>query len=139
MYVAQKVPQYIFALLKEKGVDVNDIYLATYCDMDKQHNFCDTYVVLTGSKLYVLSGLGTLEKKQKGRKGLDVCFVETAYTEYLLSDIESIQVEELISSARMVAKNKAGESIFLTSLTNFCKADAFAFAKYFSIACGVWF
>lgn len=131
MYVAQKVPQYIFALLKEKGVDVNDIYLATYCDMDKQHNFCDTYVVLTGSKLYVLSGLGTLEKKQKGRKGLDVCFVETAYTEYLLSDIESIQVEELISSARMVAKNKAGESIVLTSLTNFCKADAFAFAKYF--------
>lgn len=132
MFVSQTISAEIFALFKEKGVNVDDIYLATYCDMDKEYNFCDTYIVLTGDKLCVLSGVKTLDKKENAYKGLDICFIEQAYNEYLLSDIQNVQVEELISTSRITAKTGKGESVLLSAMTNFCKADAHTFAKYFS-------
>ena len=132
MFLSQRISNEIFALFKEKGVNVDDIFLGTYCDMDISHNYCDTYIVLTSEKLCVLSGTKTLAKKENSHKGLDLCFIENSYTEYLISDIERISVEELISSSRIVAKNTNGESVLLSAMTNFCKTDAHAFAKYFS-------
>ncbi len=132
MYISPKVPQYVFDILEQKGADTNDIYLAMYCDMDDEHNFCDTYIVLSEEKLYVLTGTESLIKNERGRKGPQMCFDEKRYIVYDLSVIENICVEELLSSSRLVAKTINGESILLSSMTNFCKSDAHAFVKYFS-------
>ncbi len=132
MFIAQKVPQYIFAILSQKGVVTADTYLATYCDMDNEHNFCDTYIVLTRDKLCVISGTESLIKNERGRKGPQKCFDEKSYIEHNLSLIDDIRVEELLSCSRLVAKMKNGESVFLSAMTNFCKTDAHAFTKYFS-------
>lgn len=132
MYCFEKIPNYVFDILSDKGADVENIYIATYCDMDAEHNFCDTYLLSTNEYLYVLSGFETLSQKENARKGLDKTWVETDFREYKLSDIEFIKVEELISSSRLTAKNADGESVFLSAMTNFCKANAGLFCKYFS-------
>ena len=132
MYSFEKIPQYVFDLLYEKGADVNNIIIATYCDMDAEHTFCDTYLAATSEYLYVLSGFESLVQKENTPKGLDKHWVENEYREFKLSEIEDIRLEELISSSRLTTKTTQGEAIFLCAMTNFCKANAGLFCKYFS-------
>ncbi len=132
MYSLDKIPQYIFDILSEKGIEKDGIYIATYCDMDSEHNFCDTYIVSTTEYLYVLSGFELLSQKENARKGLDSFWNMTDFREYKLSEIEFVRVEELISSSRLTAKKTDGDSIFLSAFTNFCKGNANLFCKYFS-------
>ncbi len=127
-----KIPNYVFDILTEKGADIDNIYIATYCDMDSEHNFCDTYVVATNEYLYVLSGFETLVHKENARKGLDKEWIENDYREYKLSLLEDVRLEELISSSRLTAKTTDGEDVFLSAMTNFCKANAGLFCKYLS-------
>lgn len=127
-----KVPNYIFDILHDKGADVENIYIATRCDMDAEHNFCDTYLVSTNEYLYVLSGFESLVQKENVRKGLEKTWVENEYREYKLSEIEDVRVEELISSSRLTTKTKEGEFVFLCAMTNFCKGNAGLFCKYLS-------
>ena len=131
MYSFEKIPQYVFDILSDNGADVENIYIATYCDMDAEHNFCDTYIASTNEYLYVLSGFESLVQKENAHKGLDRHWVENDYREYKLSDIEEISLEELISSSRLVSKTTEGEVIFLSAMTNFFKANVGLFCKYF--------
>lgn len=130
MYAFEKIPNYVFDILSDKGADVENIYIATYCDMDAEHNFCDTYIAATNEYLYVLSGFETLVHKENARKGLDKGWVENDYREYKLSDLEDVKIEELVSSSRLVAKTAKGDAVFLTAMTNFCKGNAGFFCKY---------
>ena len=132
MYAFEKIPNYVFDILSDKGADVDNIYIATYCDMDAEHNFCDTYIAATNEYLYVLSGFESLSHKENARKGLETHWVENDYREYKLSDLEDIRVEELISSSRLTAKTSEGDAVFLTAMTNFCKGNAGFFCKYLS-------
>jgi len=130
MYAFEKIPNYVFDILSDKGADVDNIYIATYCDMDAEHNFCDTYIAATNEYLYVLSGTETLSHKENSRKGLEKHWRENGYWEYRLSDFEEVKLEELISSSRLVAKTTDGTHVFLTAMTNFCKGNAGLFCKY---------
>lgn len=132
MYAFEKIPNYVFDILSDKGADVENIYIATYCDMDAEHNFCDTYVAATNEYLYVLSGFESLSQKENARKGLDKEWIEKDYREYNLSDLEDVRLEELISSSRLTAKTAEGDAVFLTAMTNFCKGNAGLFCKYIS-------
>ena len=132
MYAFEKIPNYVFDILSDKGADVDNIYIATYCDMDAEHNFCDTYIAATNEYLYVLSGFETLVHKENARKGLDKEWIEKDYREYNLSDLEDVRLEELISSSRLTAKTADGDAVFLTAMTNFCKGNAGLFCKYLS-------
>lgn len=132
MYAFEKIPNYVFDILSDKGADVDNIYIATYCDMDAEHNFCDTYIAATNEYLYVLSGFETLVHKENARKGLDKEWIEKDYREYNLSDLEDVRLEELISSSRLTAKTAEGDAVFLTAMTNFCKGNAGLFCKYLS-------
>ena len=73
MYAFDKIPNYVYDILSDKGADVENIYIATYCDMDTEHNFCDTYVLCTNEYLYVLSGFETLVIKKTRAKDLISC------------------------------------------------------------------
>ncbi len=131
MFAFEKIPKYIFDVLDEKGIDVENLYIATRCDMDENHSFGDTYIFATDKKLYILSGYEKLESKEGKKKFPWRRFVEKSFVEYDSENIEHIRLEELISSSRLVAKTKDGEYIFLSAMTNFCKASAGLFCKYF--------
>lgn len=125
MFVSDKIPKYVYESLREEGVDLEKITLATYCDMDDSHVFCDTYVVATMEKLYVLSGSVVLGE------GLDQAWRETSFRSYDVSDIERLNCEEMISSARLTAKTTDGRAVFLTAMTNTCRSSVLLFIKYF--------
>ncbi len=130
MLITDKIPSYIYDLLKSRGVDTNKIMLASYCDMNDSHIYCDTYVLATAEKLIVLSGSGGLENGGRAGK-IDKVWREEAYREYNAEEIEKLKLEELSSSARLVAKMKSGEYIFLTAMTNTCRSSLLCFIKYF--------
>ena len=108
MLITDKIPSYIYDLLKSRGVDTDKIMLASYCDMNDSHIYCDTYVLATAEKLIVLSGSGGLENGGRAGK-IDKVWREEAYREYNVEEIEKLKLEELSSSARLVAKMKSGE------------------------------
>lgn len=129
MILLDKIPEYIFTLTDQKGIKREDIYLITYCDMNREHIYADSYIILTGDKLFVICGTDPLSKKETVR-GLERYFNEQYFLEYDLSDIENVKVEELISTARLTATTESGEDIFLAAMTNFCKGNANLFVKY---------
>ncbi len=132
MVTFDKIPQYIFDILSNKGIDKQQIYLMTYCDMDCEHNYCDTYLIATKESLYVISGTESLSAKEGIGKGLNTYWNESSFREYRMDEIKSIRVEELLSTSRLTARNEQDEYIFLSSMTNFCKGNAGLFVKYFN-------
>ena len=132
MVTFEIIPAYVFDLLNQKGIENKDIYIAIKCDMDRDHVFCDTYVVLTKEKIYVLSGTESLVKKDGLAKGLETFFIESAFDSYDVEEIEFLKIEELLSGSRFVAKQKDGKTVLLCAMTNFCKSSAGLFIKYFS-------
>ena len=68
-----RIPSYVFDILTEKGADVDNIYIATYCDMDSEHNFCDTYIVATNE--YVDTKSSQKKKTSALKKILGIAFV----------------------------------------------------------------
>lgn len=125
-----KIPLYVLKILEEKGVKADEIFISTYCDMDCNHNFCDTFVAATKEQLFVLSGREKLTPKAKG-KGLESSFSVVCFNEFKVADLESVFVEELISSARLCVKTMCGEVSLICGMSNFCKGNAQAFIKYF--------
>lgn len=115
--------------LLQKGIKKEDIILLTYCDMDNEHIFSDSYIGATLDTLFVASGSIELSRDNGELRNI---VREKYFLRYPISEIETVYVEELLSSSRLVAKNKDGEILFLSALTNFCKADAGMFAKYFA-------
>ncbi len=132
MFISDKIPAYIYTSLNEEGVDLEKIMLATYCDMNDDHIFCDTYVIATTDKLYVLSGTVCLEHGADSKsRALEKVWKETAFREYDVAVIERLNCEELISSARLTAATSDGGTIFLTAMTNTCRSSVLLFVKYF--------
>lgn len=132
MYLFEKIPNFVFDLLKQKGADVQNIYIGTYCDMDSCHNFCDTYLFASKEQIYILSGSASFERERGFSNKIDKIWNESDFRTLDICDIESIHVEELISSSRIVAKKTNGENVFVCAMTNFCKGNAGLFCKYFS-------
>ena len=70
MLITDKIPSCIYELMASRGVDTDKIMLATYCDMNAEHIFCDTYVIATEKQMAVISGTVGLEDLQGKRAGL---------------------------------------------------------------------
>ena len=129
MFCFGNIPQYVFDSFQTKGIKPQDIYLLTYCDMNNEHVFCDSYIAVTKDTLCIISGAEALTPKGH-QKGLDSFWQENSYCEYPLEEIESVKVEELLSSARLTATLKNGDSLFICAMTNFCKTNSQVFVKY---------
>ena len=130
MFLIDKVPEYIFKSMNEEGVLLDEVMLAAYCDMNSDHVYCDTYVVATCKKLYVISGTLSIEKTE-GKKRSEPLWKEASFEEYLIEEIDKLKCEELLSGARLTAKMKSGEYLFLSALTNTCRSSVLLFIKYF--------
>lgn len=131
MFEIEKLPSYVLEIAHSKGVDIDNIYLTAYCDMDKEHVFCDTYLIATDKSLYALSGsTGLVSKENRATGGLDNIFYERDFTEYSLSSVKDFKIEELLSGARLTAKDEDGNYILISAMSNFCKGSALLFVKY---------
>lgn len=130
MLITDKIPKYIYDSLEKEGVDVKDLLLATYCDMNEDYVFCDTYVLATTETLYVVSGSTQLENSDK-HGHIEKIWYETSFKQYSISEIERLKLEELLSSARLTVKTDNGENHLLTALTNTCRSSVLLFIKYF--------
>ena len=130
MLQTDKIPEYIYRSLENEGVARNDVMLASYCDMNEDHVFCDTYVMVTLEKLYILSGSVALDKGNRGGR-LEKLWREDSFREYDVADIEKLVCEDMLSGARLVAKTVSGEYLFFTALTNTCRNSILLLIKYF--------
>ena len=131
MLITDKIPQHIYESLSQEGIETEKIMLASYCDMNSDHVLCDTYVVATVEKLFIISGSVRLSGENKAPGKLDKIWYEDDFREYDTESIEKLKLEELNSSARLTAKTKSGDYIFLTAMTNSCRASLLCFIKYF--------
>ena len=131
MLITDKIPSCIYEALSLHGVDADKIMLATYCDMNADHVFCDTYVFAALDMLYVVSGSGGLESEGQGIGKLESVWREESFYEIEISRIEKLKLEELLSSARLTAKLDSGEFKLLTATTNTCRSSVLLFIKYF--------
>lgn len=127
MFAFDKIPNSVYTILAEKNIPEQDICLITYCDMNKEHTYADTYLVATKEKLYALSGTFALEGSAKK---LETVWNEHSFEYFNYSDIDSFRIEELLSGVRLTAKTKNGEFLPVTAMTNFCKANTNTFVKY---------
>lgn len=129
MFLIDRVPDHIFESLRQCGADTDNIMLAAYCDMNREHSFCDTYVIATTECIYVISGTvvitGTNGKSPKQE------WRESSFDVYDIADVEALELDEMQSSARLVAKQNDGKYSFLSAMTNTCRASALIFIKYF--------
>lgn len=132
MLLTDKIPEYIYESLKREDVDTGKIMMATYCDMNREHVFCDTYVIATAESIYVISGTVTLEKaKKRSKSHIESVWNETAFEIYKIDDIKELRLEEMQSSARLTAKLESGDYTSLSAMTNTCRASVLIFIKYF--------
>lgn len=131
MLLTEKIPDYIYESLSKEGVEKEEILLAAFCDMNSDHVFCDTYIFATIDALYLLSGSVVLEYSDAKRGHPQKTWNETAFIKYDISETESLRLEEMLSTARLVMKLKSGDFVFLTSMTNTCRASVLTFIKYF--------
>ena len=130
VFLIDKVPEYIYRSLFEEGIEKSEIMLAAYCDMNKEHIFCDTYIVATKDTLCVVGGSVTLEKTDDKKRAENV-WRETEFRKFEISNVDKLKCEDMISGARLIAKTQDGESVFLTALTNSCRNSVLTFIKYF--------
>ncbi len=130
MLLTERIPEYIYASLMTEGADLSNLMLGSYCDMNEDHIFCDTYLLATDKNLYVVSGSVTLEGGEK-RAHLEKAWQEESFKEFAIEDIEKLRLEELLSGAKLTVKLKGGEYKLLTAMTNTCRSSVLLFIKYF--------
>ena len=131
MLLTDKIPDHVYESLKREGVDTEKIMMATYADMNRDHVFCDTYIVATEESLYVISGTVQIDGADPSGKQISRVWNETLFEIYSVSDIKSLKLEEMQSSARLTAKLESGDYSFLTAMTNTCRSSVLIFIKYF--------
>lgn len=130
MLVTDRIPKYIYESLRSEGIDQSELFLSSYCDMNSDHVFCDTYLFATLNTVFVISGSLALESASSSRRSEPV-WKEERFEKFAVSDIKRLRLEEMISSSRLVAECESGETFILTYTTNTYKASLLAFIKYF--------
>ena len=131
MLLTDKIPNHIYESLSREGVDTDKIMMATYCDMNREHVFCDTYVVATAQSIYVVSGTVSIDDADNNKKQINRVWNEALFEEYKVESIKTLKLEEMQSSARLTAKLESGDYAFLTAMTNTCRSSVLIFIKYF--------
>ena len=129
MFLIDRVPDHILESLTKSGADTSNIMLASYCDMSQDHSFCDTYIMASTDSIYVISGTVALTGASDKRPAQE--WRESRFDSYDISAIEKLELDEMQSSARLVAKLEDGKYLLLSPMTNTCRASALVFIKYF--------
>ncbi len=125
------------AALSEKGIPYESVEIAAKTDLNRDCVPTDNYLFITDTDVILLSGsmTGLPEKPSKFKRSSPKRDFEVlSYDYFALSDFESFEVEELLSSARIVAKVKPTEeslsyTVLIANLSNTYKSEAYKFVR----------
>lgn len=146
------VPEAIIPSLEKRMIEKSSIKLAVRTDMNRDCVLCDNYILVTDTDVFIISGARSVKRKSganlTSRNGRLISeFEELTYDFYSLSELSDFAVEELLSTARLTAKNKIEkkdshsesedsensqnrEYILIANMSNSYKQDAYTFVKY---------
>lgn len=131
MVQINRVPPDVWKALGKKGIAEKDIMLAAKCDMNRDGVRCDNWLLATSGEFLCLAGSSAVVPRAGRRKpGIASEFLEISYDCFSLTEISDIKIEELISTCRLVAKDKDNAFVLLTYLSNSSKDDLHQFIKY---------
>lgn len=128
-----KAPPDVWNALDGKGIPESDILLVSKCDMNRDGIWCDCWLFATAGEIICLGGSSAVvPSRRQGRfkPGIMSEFKEISYDCFMISELSDFKVEELISTCRLVAKDKDGVFVLITYLTNSAKEDTNLFIKY---------
>ena len=107
IYYFVKFPDYIIERFKSKDVNFDDIFLTFKSGMSSQNVYCDVYICVDKTNVYILSGAESVKevtKKDIKEKNLNIEFAEIDYQVFPISDLSDFKAEENITSGRYIAK-----------------------------------
>ncbi len=127
------IPESVKSVLLSKGITYDIVAIAAKTDLNRDCVPSDSYIFVTDTDLILLSGSMTGVQESKSalrRRSLARDFEELTYDYYPLSMFSKFEVEEMLSSARIVAEVKATEdslpySILIANLSNTFKSEAY--------------
>ncbi len=131
------IPKEVKAALEAKGIPYEKVDITAKTDLDDGCVPCDNYIFVADGDIIILAGsmIGRLKRNGIFKQPKPVRhFTELSYTHYSLSDYEEFQVEELLSSARIVARRRAdADSLprteLIANLSNTYKNEAYKFVR----------
>ncbi len=127
------IPESVKSVLLSKGITYDSVSIAAKTDLNRDCVPSDNYIFVTDTDLILLSGsmTGIPEAKPSlKRRSLERSFEELSYDYYPLTMFSRFEVEEMLSSARIVAEVKATDdslpySILIANLSNTFKSEAY--------------
>ena len=133
-----KIPEKVLGLFEEKGITRDSILLCMMSDLDENAFFYDNWVVLTKDEICCLTlTRSLLEKKSMSLltrflsfgKKLETIYHEYGFKHFNLKELKNANVEELISSCRLVT-DFGEDKVVLFNATFSKKHTLFTFAGY---------
>ena len=143
MLQIDRMPDQLIAQLETRGITSDSILLCAKTDISPEHVYCDNWLIATKDDLIVVSGVKTLLPKNMTPaqrflhpERLQCDFKEIGYQYYPIRTIYDLKLENLISDARITAKQKENEEdtgtfVLLSYLSGSAKNSANLFIKYF--------
>ncbi len=112
MFHIDHIPANAWEVFAKLNIKEEDIHLSAKIDRDSEMQKREGYLFLCGDAL------------------VTVFCNDGTYQTYPRTEIMSLQVEELLSGGRLLAKTFAGEILLVASFTNFCTNSVQTFVKY---------
>ena len=110
-----------------------DVRLVALADLDRNARPAETVLALVGDRLAVITGRIDLVKAGDLRRAPGRVFAEEDFFEAELSDVKRIYLEELISTARLMAETSEG--LVCLAVSSFSRRnDLLLFVKYYKKA-----
>lgn len=116
MKASDLLPSYMDHELKNLNINKEDILYAAPSDLDYAGLFCENWLILTKEKLTLINGTSFSRKKKNTKTGEDISFTLKNVQEYLVSDIEKIVINDMVSGGILIAEI-GGKDVYLCRFT----------------------
>ncbi len=138
------IPPLVKAALDNKGIPYDKVVIAAKTDLDRDCVPCDNYIFVTEDEIVILGGSMTAVPPRSlpwRRQRMERGFEELSYDYHELSKFDRFDVEEMLSSARIVARVKPTEdslpyTILIANLTNTFKSEAYKLVRQLNVRLG---
>ncbi len=128
-----KIPEEVKDSFLKKGIKTQEAQMLLKTDMAREQCYCDAYTAFMRDGIAVLFCSFAIQKKE-GASFFSLCHTEEVfrqldYVYFSFSEVESLSVEEAVSTLRVVVKKKNGEDEVLFWASNACRKEVFSFAE----------
>lgn len=134
MITLERFSQTIKKHFADKGVNVEESLLIMKSDIGDDSVFKDVYIVVDSEGVSIVEGSVVFEHQGRNLNGnpkRTEHFEESRYERFLITELEEVIVEQLISTGRVTAtRNK--ESVLLFNFSSTYKREAGLFCRVFS-------